>query len=273
MIPPRQMGVSRLDRGREQHHHPAVPVDVRFPSEGRGVESIEVLVEQLPQPGDMKYLLEPLAPLAPNRTLIFYDLRGRGESGEVADSTALTLAADVGDLDRVRRFFHLGRVKLIGHQWGAAVAAIYAVEHPDLVERLVLLSPYPVHRQFLTDYTFVRGDSAFWAASFHFVATAKTADEAVAFCRAWWPTYFSPLPPDPAPPTTSSPPRSAMCPGGASSSSSELGAGSVSASRRLRGGRPSTGRGSRRWSSRDAAIRPFSSRRSDGPSTCPTHGS
>ena len=148
----------------------------------------------------MKYLLAPLARLAETKTLIFYDQRGRGESAEVTDSTEFTLEADLVDLDAVRTHFKLERVKLIGHHWGGAVAALYAVGHPERVERMVLVSPYPVHYSFLTDYTFVRGDSALWAESLKHVATATTPEEAAAFCRDWWPTYFRPLPPDPRTP-------------------------------------------------------------------------
>lgn len=148
----------------------------------------------------MRYLLAPLAPLASNHTLIFYDLRGRGESGDVADSTQMTAELDIEDLGAVRDHFKLGRLKLLGHHWGGAVAALYATRHPEQVERMVLVSPYPVHRAFLTEFTFVKGDTALWKEALDHVATAKTPEEATAFCRKYWPTYFSPLQPHVATP-------------------------------------------------------------------------
>ena len=148
----------------------------------------------------MRYLLEPLAPLADEHTLIFYDLRGRGESGDVGDSTRMTVDLDIEDLGAVRDHFKLGKLELIGHHWGAAVAALYATRHPDQVERMVLVSPYAVHYTFLTEFTFVKGDTVLWKEALNHVATAKTPEEAIQFCQKYWPTYFSPLPPHVATP-------------------------------------------------------------------------
>jgi pimeloyl-ACP methyl ester carboxylesterase len=38
----------------------------------------------------------------------------------------------------------VGRVGLVGHQWGGAVAVMVAVRNPERVERLVLLNPLPL---------------------------------------------------------------------------------------------------------------------------------
>src|SRR5262249_29757702 len=55
----------------------------------------------------MRYLLEPLASVASHHTLIFYDLRGRGESGDVRDSTEMSLEQDIADVLRVQEHFKL----------------------------------------------------------------------------------------------------------------------------------------------------------------------
>ena len=47
------------------------------------------------------------------------------------------------DVDAVRRFMGVEKVRLIGYSWGALLAMLYAVKHPQRVERLVLLSPAP----------------------------------------------------------------------------------------------------------------------------------
>jgi pimeloyl-ACP methyl ester carboxylesterase len=143
----------------------------------------------------MRYLLDPLARVADHHTMIFYDLRGRGESGDVGDSTQLSLEKDLEDVARVQQHFKLGKLKLVGHHWGAAVAAMFAAAHPDQVDRMLLVSPYPVHRAFLYQLSFVRGDSVLWDEAMKHVATAKTPSEALAFCRSYWPVYFSPLAP------------------------------------------------------------------------------
>ena len=66
------------------------------------------------------------------------DLRGYGASDKPpAGYDAYTLAADVAGLVRA-----LGeqRAVLVGHDWGAVIAWVVAALHPDVVERLVVLS-------------------------------------------------------------------------------------------------------------------------------------
>lgn len=66
------------------------------------------------------------------------DLRGYGASDKPPEGyDAYTLAADVAGLVRA-----LGeqRAVLVGHDWGAAIAWVVAALHPEVVERLVVLS-------------------------------------------------------------------------------------------------------------------------------------
>src|SRR5262247_301218 len=139
------------------------------------------------------YLLNVLDPLARGRTLFYYDQRGRGQS-ELVDSSALTAAHDVEDLDSLRRAFGLTRVSLIGHHWGAILAALYAKRYPAHVKRLVLVSPSFPHASFV-----------FWAATLLKPGDATTAylqavgEHAVStdpagFCAKYWGFYFSPTP-------------------------------------------------------------------------------
>lgn len=69
------------------------------------------------------YIADDLAPLAARYTLVFYDQRGAGRSTLVSDSAALTGERFAEELEAVRRHFGLGRVTLLGHSWGAGVAA------------------------------------------------------------------------------------------------------------------------------------------------------
>ncbi len=87
------------------------------------------------------WLGDLLAPLAAQRRLIFYDPRGRGRSSAVTDGKQLSLEADVADLEAIRRFFGLNRFALLGTSYHAALAALYALEEPARVDRLLLVSP------------------------------------------------------------------------------------------------------------------------------------
>ncbi|MCZ6596642.1 MAG: alpha/beta hydrolase [Planctomycetota bacterium] len=88
---------------------------------------------------------EDMLGLADDRTVIFYDLRGRGRSDPAPIGT-LRLHQDLEDLEAVRSWFGLERFALLGTDYKAALCALYAAEHPQHVERLVLVSPTPPRR-------------------------------------------------------------------------------------------------------------------------------
>src|SRR5688500_1697771 len=49
-----------------------------------------------------------------DRTLIFYDVRNRGRSSHVTDSTLIGIWQDVHDMETVRKHFGANKVSLIG---------------------------------------------------------------------------------------------------------------------------------------------------------------
>jgi proline iminopeptidase len=87
------------------------------------------------------WLGDALLPLAEGRRLILYDPRSRGRSSAVTDPRLLNLEEDVADLEVVRRYFGLDRMTLLGSSFHAALTASYALEHPERVERLLLVCP------------------------------------------------------------------------------------------------------------------------------------
>lgn len=66
-----------------------------------------------------------------------WDQRGCGRSER---SGPYSVAQTVADLDAVRRHFGLERMALLGHSWGAQLALLYALEHPERVTRLVYVA-------------------------------------------------------------------------------------------------------------------------------------
>lgn len=75
--------------------------------------------------------------LSPAHRLLAVDLRGRGRSGRPA--TGYSVAAHVRDLMGVLDGLGLARAVLMGHSLGAFIALVAAAEHPERVERLVLV--------------------------------------------------------------------------------------------------------------------------------------
>ena len=88
------------------------------------------------------YLEDLLAPLAKGRRLVFYDPRNRGRS-EVADLSTVSLDQQVADLEAVRRGLGIERMAILGWSGLGMEAAVYAIRHPDRVERLVQVSAVP----------------------------------------------------------------------------------------------------------------------------------
>jgi len=89
------------------------------------------------------WLSPDLDRLARGRQLYYYDLRNRGRSGRAG---SVRMEKDLEDLATVLDWFKVDRVTLVGWDYTAALAAMYAAEHPERVESLVLISPLPTRK-------------------------------------------------------------------------------------------------------------------------------
>jgi len=89
------------------------------------------------------YLLPGFDRLAHGRTLVYYDQRGGGRSA-VPRETPVGWWEQVADLEALRGLWGRDRLPIAGYSWGGLLALLYALEHPDRVERLALVSPAPV---------------------------------------------------------------------------------------------------------------------------------
>jgi proline iminopeptidase len=86
---------------------------------------------------------------SPGRTLVFYDQRNRGRSGAVPGEK-LSIHDEVRDMEAVRRHLGAERIVPIGYSYLGLMTALYAMEYPQRVERLVQLGPVPM--RFGTEY-------------------------------------------------------------------------------------------------------------------------
>jgi len=106
------------------------------------------------------FLLEDFRWLAERYTVIAYDMRNRGRSSFVQDGSRLTFEADLEDLEAVRRHFGVSRASLMGYSYLGKIVALYAMQHPERVERVIQFGPVPL--RFGTTYAprFVASDDA-----------------------------------------------------------------------------------------------------------------
>lgn len=82
--------------------------------------------------------LGPIAELLGERArVVRWDQRGGGRSDRQGPYTVRRFLAD---LDAVRAHYGFDRVVVIGHSWGASLALLYALAHPERVNRLVYIS-------------------------------------------------------------------------------------------------------------------------------------
>lgn len=89
---------------------------------------------------------------------LYYHQRGCGLSTKPIDTfetqnfmknvvelnKALGLSAQLADMERIRRILKLDKLNLIGHSYGGFMAALYALEFPQHVNKMVLIAPAEV---------------------------------------------------------------------------------------------------------------------------------
>lgn len=106
---------------------------------GRGPQTVII-------PGAL-FLFNDLRQLAEGRTLIFYDMRGRGRSAPIPDdrkSEMVSIYHDVKDVESIRGHFNIEKFSLIGYSYLGLMVVMYGMEHPGRVERIVQMGPVPL---------------------------------------------------------------------------------------------------------------------------------
>jgi proline iminopeptidase len=91
------------------------------------------------------YLRPGFDGLARGRQLVYYDQRGGGQSA-VPREVPVGWTEQVADLEALREQWGLERLTIAGYSWGGLLALLYAVDRPQRIERLALISPAPAWR-------------------------------------------------------------------------------------------------------------------------------
>ena len=103
----------------------------------------------------MRAATSGLSALGQSHQIHLYDQRGCGNSTKPFDRFTggnyyanmktlegkLGIGAQLADIERIRRILRREKLILLGHSFGAFLAALYAAEFPERVEALVLVAP------------------------------------------------------------------------------------------------------------------------------------
>ena len=93
--------------------------------------------------------------------VILFDQRGCGRSRPHAAVTENTTWHLVEDIERLRALFGIDRWAVFGGSWGATLALIYAISHPDRAAHLFLRGVFLMEQREL-DWFYGGGVGAFW---------------------------------------------------------------------------------------------------------------
>jgi len=134
--------------------------DYKFHSEAMGGEGKPVIIALHGGPGGDYRNLLPIAPLADDYQLVFYDQRMTGLSSRQFDGE-ITLQSYFDDLDAFVDHFGAGKkVILLGHSWGAMMASGYVGMHPEKVAKIILIEPGILRPDLSTAFTEAQGGPA-----------------------------------------------------------------------------------------------------------------
>jgi pimeloyl-ACP methyl ester carboxylesterase len=84
------------------------------------------------------WLQEDLEPLARGWRVVFFDRSGRGRSDPIPADMPVRFESEFEDIDALRAHLGIERFALMGWSYMGLVAGLYAADHPDVVERLLL---------------------------------------------------------------------------------------------------------------------------------------
>lgn len=88
------------------------------------------------------YMEENFKVFSDKYQLIFIDMLGRGLSDDAEDPIEYSIQNDVAVTESIRKALKLDKISLCGHSYGTVVAQAYAIQHPENVDKMVLISGF-----------------------------------------------------------------------------------------------------------------------------------
>jgi proline iminopeptidase len=99
-----------------------------------------------------RYLLPRLPRISDKHRFIFFDQRSCGKTESPFDSSRMTIPQFVEDIEALRKALKLGEMNLMGHSWGGLLALFYAIQYPDHLKSLILISTAGASSEYLEPF-------------------------------------------------------------------------------------------------------------------------
>jgi pimeloyl-ACP methyl ester carboxylesterase len=105
-------------------------VELRLKTIGNGSEAVVISPAIY-----LEYEFEKL--IDGSRTLVFYDVRGRGKSSKIENSSRIGMESEISDLEAIRLHLEKEKISLIGWSYHGAMAVLYAAKYPNHINRVI----------------------------------------------------------------------------------------------------------------------------------------
>lgn len=159
-------------------------VELRYKTIGNGPQAVII-----PAAMYLEYEFEQL--IDEGRTLIFYDMRGRGKSSKISDHDLVGMDFEISDMEAVRKHLNKDKISLIGWSYLGAMVVLYADKYRDHVERIVQVGPLPPTQEISAKATATPVDEKTQAKLKEMKEQGIDKTDPVTYCRAYWETYMS----------------------------------------------------------------------------------
>ena len=133
---------SSLLPGAEEGYVDSGGVKIHYVSLGRKEDPLVVMIHGFP---DFWYSWRAQMPeLSKHFRVVAIDQRGYNLSGQPEGVENYTTDKLVGDVVAVVKHFGVAKAVIVGHDWGGLVAWTFAMTHPEMTDRLIVLNlPHP----------------------------------------------------------------------------------------------------------------------------------
>jgi proline-specific peptidase len=105
------------------------------------------------------YFLPDILGLAAHVHLVLFDQRGCGRSDHCTDPREYTIDNMARDVEELRQALNLGPIALLGHSYGGMLAQVVALQYPESLTHLILVSTFASTRDLNERLRHIKGQA------------------------------------------------------------------------------------------------------------------